>query len=258
MTDYNASRRFIKARLPRLVGNLPGRSKQIQGLFVHSTRGGTKNNDDGPGTEAWANHPQNPGGFWDMLFYGTGQQVKSTYWERDEEPRWCAGGGGPGSNTWSAQDNFIHCEISHGTIDSDFTPESIESFAQFTAEQSLIYKFPVKRIEFLTQKGPRPWGIADHQNSANGVYYGKSDVGPMFPWKSYLARVNEILKGEEGVTKEEVEAMIAASEARMAEKIDRLNDAMVTRMGIQATSLPKDMALVEQAANALRKAGFEI
>lgn len=204
MTDYNASRRFIKARSARLVGILPGRSTQIQGLFLHSTRSGVKDNGDGPGTENWATSSSNPGAYWDMLIFGTGQQVKSTYWERDEQPLWCAGKGGEG--TWSAQDNFIQVEISQGTIDSKFTPESIESLCQFTAEMASIYKFPIIRIPDLVQVGVRPWGIADHANSANGRYYGKSDVGPLFSWWQYIQRSNEILKeltGEQGMTPEE-------------------------------------------------------
>lgn len=201
MTDYNASRRFIKARQARLVGTLPGRNSQIQGIFLHSTRSGVKNNDDGPGTESWATSSSNPGAYWDMLIFGTGQQVKSTYWEKDEQPLWCAGYGDEG--TWSAQDNFIQVEISQGTVDSPFTPESIESLCQFVAEQARIYKFPLQRIQFMGQTGQRPWGIADHQNSANGRKYGKSDVGPLFPWDTFLTRTAELLANGGGMTEAE-------------------------------------------------------
>lgn len=192
MTDYNASRRFIKARKASLVGNLTGRSKQIQGVFLHSTRSGVKDNDDGPGTENWATRSSNASSFWDFLIFGTGQQVKSTYWEKDEQPLWCAGYGEDG--TWSAQDNFIHIEISQGTIDSEFTKESIESLCQFVAEQANIYKFPVRRIGHLDQYSQfRPWGIANHQDSDNGKKLGKSDVGPLFPWSQFLSRTTELL-----------------------------------------------------------------
>lgn len=63
---------------------------------------------------------------------------------------------------------------------------------------------------------------------------------------------------ETGVTAAEVEAMIKESEKRTDAKIARLNDALLTRMGIHVVSLNEDMTYVEQAAETLRKAGFEI
>lgn len=69
----------------------------------------------------------------------------------------------------------------------------------------------------------------------------------------------ELNKEEDtGVTAAEVEAMIKESEKRTDAKIARLNDALLTRFGIQVVSLNEDMTYVEQAAEALRKAGFDI
>lgn len=208
-TDYNAQRRFIKARLPRLVGALPGRSAHIKGVFIHSTRSGRTDGDDGPGTENWANHPENPGGFWDLLIFENGQQVKSTNWEQDEQPLWCAGGGALGSGTWSAQDNYIHVELAQGTNDDPFTAEQMESLAQFVAEQALLHKFAVRRIDYLTQKGAPPEGLASHDASANGTHYGKSDPGTMFDWNLLIRRANAINSEimEEEQMREEVAAL---------------------------------------------------
>jgi len=211
--DYNANRRFIKARLPRLVGSLPGRGKQIRGVFIHSTRSGNSGGDDGPGTENWANNPANPGAFWDALIYENGQQVKCTNWERDEQPLW-AGGQGDG-NTWSAQENYIHLEFAQGLISDPFTPAQMESGAQWIAEMARVHGFPVQRIEFLAQTGPRPYGLCDHEHSANGRKLGKSDPGPQFGWAALIERINEINRpepvpeppGGDDVTREEYDAL---------------------------------------------------
>jgi hypothetical protein len=214
--DYNANRRFITSRLPRLVGNLPGRGKAIRGVFIHATRSGHSEGDDGPGTENWASNPSNTGAFWDALIYEDGQQVKCTNWEQDEQPLWAAGYGNSG--TWSAQDNYIHIEFAQGTIDDEFTAAQLESGAQWIAEMARVHAFPVQRIAFLAQTGERPYGLADHENSANGRKLGKSDPGYRFPWAALIERITEINNpsrpepenpGGDDVTREEYEALAA-------------------------------------------------
>ena len=213
MTDYNAGRRFIKARRASLVGVLPGRSKNIRGVFIHSTRGGSTdpNYDDGPGTEAWGNSASNTGAFWDGLIYRTGQQVKCTNWEQDEQPLWAAGWGEAG--TWSAQENYIHLEFAQSTINQLFSEEELESGAQWCAELARTYKFPVERIQFLSQTGAAPGGFCDHQNSANGKKLGKTDPGPLFPWGAFLGRVRELVEPVKPVTLEEVVAALGGFDA---------------------------------------------
>lgn len=206
--DYNAKRRFIKARLPRLYAILPDRSRSIKGVFIHSTRSGRTDGDDGPGTENWANHPENPGAFWDMLIFENGQQVKSTNWETDEEPRWCAGAGGPG--TWSAQRNYIHVEVAQGRPEDPYSAESIESLAQWIAEMARTYGFAITRIPYLSQTGKPPEGLAAHDASANGKVYGKSDPGPTFPWELLIRRINTInSEDDEMAMREELDAVKA-------------------------------------------------
>jgi hypothetical protein len=204
MSDYNASRRFIRARRADLVGILPGRAHQIRGVFLHSTRSGRCGNPlEGVGTENWMSHPGNPGAAYDALIYPDGQQVQATRWDRDEQPLWAAGWGNAG--TWSAQQNYIHIEIAQACIDDPFTPEQIESAAQWTAEifRPLVAPF-IERIPFLAQVGTAPYGVADHQHSANGRKLGKSDPGPLWPWADYLARANQLLHEEETMTPEQL------------------------------------------------------
>lgn len=200
MVDYNAGRRFIKARNSWLVGHLPYRGQTIRGIFVHATRSGHSAGDDGPGTENWFGHPANGtvangGAMADMIIYESGQQVQCIHWELDEQPLWAGGWGG--SETWNAQQFYIHVEMAQGTIDDPFTPEQMESLAQFTAEMARRYAFVVQRILFLSQVGKAPDGICDHEHSANGVKLGKSDPGPLFPWSDFIARANTLLQPEE-------------------------------------------------------------
>lgn len=240
MPDYNAGRRWIKARRGNLVGHLPGRAESICGVFVHATRSGRFGNDDGPGTENWGNHPGNPGGFQDIIIGGTGQQVQCCRWDLNEQPLWAGGDGG--GSTWNAQQYYLHVEVSQGTIDSPFTEESIESAAQFTAEQSRIYGFEIVRIPFLAQVGVPPEGICDHQNSANGRKLGKSDPGPLWPWDRFIARARELAQQEDGMTddqvKEIVRAILRDEVTELGASRDQVMDALVRRqraMGRAAT-----------------------
>lgn len=195
MTDYNAERRFIRARLDRLVGNLPNRRSTIKGVFLHSTRSGRCGNPvEGEGTENWMFHPSNQGAAYDGLVYPNGQQVKAMRWEEDEQPLWAGGWGG--ERTWNAQQFYVHLEVAQGCIDDPFTDEQIESTAQWTAELAQRYAFDIKRIVFLDQTGVPPEGVCDHQNSANGAKLGKSDPGYMWPWEQFIKRAR-VLAGQD-------------------------------------------------------------
>jgi len=112
---------------------------------------------------------------------------------------------------------------------------------------------------FTTLKAQRsePRTIWEHNEVATKW---SPNAGPTScPSGRYDGFYAELDKEEDsGVTKAEVEAMIKASEDKTFAAIARLNDAMITRMGIQATSLNPELEIVEQAADALRKAGFEI
>jgi len=194
--------RFIKARNWWLVGTM---KRDIRGIMLHSTRSGVVNPsdyDDGPGTENYASSPNNLAAYWDMLTWRTGQRIKSTYWENDEFPQWCAGQGNAG--TWPAHQYYLQHEIAQCRVDQPFSKDSILSVAEWTAVQCLTYNFKPERIDFLSQVGDAPRGICTHQGSANGVKLGKSDVGYMFPWDDFLGRVNEILE-DVGMTPQEVE-----------------------------------------------------
>lgn len=191
--DYNATRRQ-QDYLPRLVGP---RLRDIKGVMIHSTRGGRSAGDDGPGTERWGNHPDNPGAFWDGLVYESGQQVRGCPGKYTLQPLWSAGFGSAG--TWSAQDYYFQLELAQGRAEDPFTEEELTSAAQWVAELARIHGFTIQRINYLDQVGDPPRGICSHEASANGKRLGKSDPGPMFPWdrfiemaNSYLEEVNEM------------------------------------------------------------------
>lgn len=196
MKDYNAERRFIRARLDRLVGKLPNRRNTIKGVYLHATRSGRCGNPvEGEGTENWMFHPSNQGSAYDGLVYPNGQQVKAMRWEEDEQPLWAGGYGDFG--TWNAQQFYVHFEIAQGCIDDPFTDEQVESTAQWVAELAQRYVFDIRRIEFLFQTGVPPEGICDHEHSANGVKLGKSDPGHMWPWEQFIKRARVLARQDE-------------------------------------------------------------
>ncbi len=186
--DYNATRRQ-QDYLPRLVGP---RLRYIKGVMIHSTRGGRSAGDDGPGTERWGNHPDNPGAFWDGLVYESGQQVRGCPGENSLQPLWSAGLGDNG--TWSAQDFYFQLELAQGRAEDPFTEEELTSAAQWVAELARIHGFAIRRIDFLVQVGLPPEGICSHEDSANGGRLGKSDPGPMFPWDRFIEMANSYLE----------------------------------------------------------------
>lgn len=195
MKDYNAERRFIRARLDRLVGHLPNRRNTIKGVFLHTTRSGRCGNPvECEGTENWMFHPSNKGSAYDGLVCGSGQQIKAMRWEEDEQPLWAGGYGDEG--TWNAQQFYVHLEIAQACIDDPFTDEQVESTAQWTAELAKRYFFDISRIAFLSQTGVPPEGVCDHQHSANGAKLGKSDPGPLWPWEKFIKRAR-VLAGQD-------------------------------------------------------------
>jgi N-acetylmuramoyl-L-alanine amidase len=216
VTDYNAGRRFARARLPRLFGTLPGRSTQIRGVFLHSTRSGRCGNPaEAEGTENWLNNPNNPGGAWDGLIGYDGEQVKCSHWERDEQPLWAGGFGGPG--TWSAQANYLHIEICQPCITDPYTDAQVESVAQWTAELARVHGFDIVRIPYLEQVGEPPQGVTSHDSSANGRRLGKSDPGPLWPWDRFIARARQLA----GHAEEDTMGMTPAELERL-ERLERL------------------------------------
>jgi len=206
--------RPIKGRHDYLVGSLPNRGKQIAGVMIHATRGGSLNptHDDGPGTENWALHPENKGAYWDeLIFRKDGTRVISTNWDT-EFPKWTAGYGSGG--TWAASDYYIQIEVSQSHIDQPYHENSIDSLAESVAEKSVKYDFPIVRIPYLEQMGVPPRGICTHEDSANGRKLGKSDPGPKFPWGSFLWRTQvyrDKMLGANNVTEERVKELIEAA-----------------------------------------------
>lgn len=186
--------RPIAAHNPWLTRALPGRAAMIAGLMLHSTRFGKRVGDDGPRTESWWANPGNIvrddppwGSYADLLIHEDGTRVLCTDPDR-EYATWTAGYGGAG--TWAAGIYYIQIELAQGTLDEPFPEAVVDSLADVTAVLARRYCFPIVRIPFLAQKEwPPPGGIADHEHSANGRKYGKSDPGPLFPWGTYLARV---------------------------------------------------------------------
>ena len=205
MTAY--PRRFIKARLPRLVARNTNRPGGICGVMIHATRSGTSMSaTEDLGTENWMNNPNNGGAAYDALVYRNGLQVQGCRWEEGEEPRWAAGWGEQGS--WSAQDHYLHLEIPQGTTFDPYDYAAIDSAAQWVAEWSRTYTFPLERIPWLAQTGVPPRGICTHEGSSNGRRLGKSDPGPVFPWDLFLGRCR--FWATEGEMDPRLDAVIAA------------------------------------------------
>lgn len=193
--------RPIKARNPWLVRPDPGRGTKIAGLMLHATRSGKRDGDDGPRTEGWDANPLNRveddppwGSFQDVLIFEDGTRVLCTDPDR-EYAAWTAGYGGAG--TWAAGIHYIQVELAQGTTDEPFSEAQVDSLAQFTARMAGRYAFPIVRIPFLAQTGTPPRGICDHEHSANGRVYGKSDPGALLPWEAYLRLARRYADGEE-------------------------------------------------------------
>lgn len=217
MTKYE--RRPIKAHSPWLVREMPNRGKEIAGLMVHITASGKKGNPtECSGTENWWNNPTNKhndtpdwGSYADMLFCASGTQIVCT--DTDTEyAAWTAGYGAAGTGTWPAGMHYIQCELAIGTIHEEFPDAMIDSFAQYAAEQSLKYDFPLTRIAFLKQVGEKPRGICTHEDSANGKVYGKQDPGPMFPWDTFLAKAKGYRQAEAPVDMRDVATRLTTLE----------------------------------------------
>lgn len=207
MTLPTFERRTAKAVNPWCQKSWPDRRSHIAGVMIHATRSGRSAGDDGPGTENWLGHPSNGsaaqdwGSSWDALIYESGLQV-ITHDVDKWYASWCAGYGDAG--TWPAGLYYVMVEVSQGRPEDHFTEAELHSAAQYTAEASQKYGFPLVKIPFLTQRGTPPRGICSHEDSANGKKLGKSDPGPMWPWERFLGLCRQYAGEEEEMTDDEL------------------------------------------------------
>mgnify|MGYP000179407452 CR=1 FL=1 len=165
----------------------PGR--KLAGVMLHASRSGVSDGDDGPRTERWMQNAVNNQGGWggscDEIIFESGERVLVSHYE-DEAPTYGAGYGGSG--TWSAGWYYYQIEVAQGVPTDPYTNAEIDSLAQRVAELSVKHGFPIQRIAFLDQTGTPPMGICTHEASANGVEYGKSDPGNLFPWGVFMTK----------------------------------------------------------------------
>jgi len=154
---------------------------------------------------------------------------------------WASGNKPANTRYWAAE--------SEGKAGTPLNAAQVANMIGLYKEFEIYTSLKAQRVE--------PRTIFEHREVATKW---SPNAGPTAcPSNRYDGFYAELDKEEDsGVTKAEVEAMIKASEDKAFAAIARLNDAMITRMGIQATSLNPDLEIVEQAADALRKAGFEI
>lgn len=209
MTTYE--RRPIKAHNPWLKRSYQSRGQVIAGVTIHITASGEPDGDDGPRTEGWWNNPQNDKGGWgsfaDALIYEDGTQVECT--DIDHEFAAWTAGYGTDQRTWALGILFIQLELAKGTIAEPWRPEQIDSAAQWVAEWSRKYDFPLERVEYEDQLGPPIRGINTHAGSANGRAYGKADPGENFPWDEFLAKARRYRAEMEGKGMSRLDDLIA-------------------------------------------------
>lgn len=195
--------------LPWLKTPLANRGRLIAGVMLHSTRSGKSDGDDGPRTVGWMVNPQNKthgenwGASMDVVIYEDGSRV----WFTDvdtESPTYGAGYGGS-IGTWNASLYYIQVELAQGLATDPFTDDQYASLAEMLKELAVKYSFPIEYIGFLDQAGEPPRGIAYHQESANGRYYGKTDPGPMFDFGRLLKYVSALDTAEEFMIADTVE-----------------------------------------------------
>lgn len=229
-------------RIPWGVKSMPNRGDVIAGAMIHATRSGASGlYDDGPGTENWGMSPNNGsaakgwGSFWDRLVFRTGTRVVCTDVDH-EYASWTAGYGGSG--TWAAGVYYIQYEVSQSRIDQPFSEESIDSLAEAIAEDSIKYDFPLERIPYLSQVGPRPRGIATHEGSANGRKLGKTDPGPLFPWGEFLEKARHYA----GQGDDELSAEDKAKLERLERELTTLKSQQEALVGVTVGNGKGDIA----------------
>ncbi len=211
MWDYPERKTTVTVR-PWLKEPDPGRGFRICGVTAHSSRGPTTMENQGIAVENWMANNANgsPSQGWgsscDLVVFSNGERRIMLDWDR-ERPLYGAGYGDAGS--WDMGAIHIQVEIAQPDNNTPFTPESIESFAEFCAAAARKYKFPLVRLPFLTQtEQPFPRGISSHDAIMNGRKYGKTDVGKMFPWAGFLVTAQRYYDEDdmaEYVTKAEFE-----------------------------------------------------
>lgn len=186
------SRTIRQPALAHLFENRPGR--KLYGVILHSSRSGIEDGDDGPRTENWSLNPSNNQGGWgsseDEIIFENGQRVIVNPDPKNKAPTYGAGFSiGPSYQTgwW-----YWNIEIGQGTLHERFTDAAIESAAERCAQlaEEEGWPYPTERIVYLDQSKPPVYGIGDHQNTGNGRAYGKTDVGPEFPWQRFIDLTN--------------------------------------------------------------------
>jgi len=86
-----------------------------------------------------------------------------------------------------------------------------------------------------------------------------NDPGPTFPWTAYLAQINATNEEEPDVTDEQIRTIVREEMTRREDDAaKRLNAVLQIRMAITSIANEPDVPKLEQAAAALRGAGFKV
>ena len=85
----------------------------------------------------------------------------------------------------------------------------------------------------MSSSQPPVYGVGDHQNTGNGAVYGKTDVGPQWPWQTFIDQTNAFrraMRGELPTPQEEDMPLSQEDLNKIGTLIDAKLDAKLKRI----------------------------
>lgn len=174
-------------------------------ILIHATRGNTTPERQYMATINHFSSVPDSGGWASTADYVVGAQGEAAQF-RDvtlNHGSWSAGYGAGGPATeYGVDEAAIAIEVAQSAMLEPYRNAAIETLAQLVAPLVERYGIPLHRIGYWSQRRsePIPTGFIGHEDTANGKRTGKSDPGPLFPWRALFDRVAEINRKEEPVT----------------------------------------------------------